>query len=224
MVDWPLVSSWPMTRHESFFRRSIVPSGSSPPYSSLRTVVPTMHTALPERSSLSVNSRPAATRQFRTRKYSLVTPSTVVDQFWSPYMAVRRVDAVGATAASEGMSLERASASTALNGGAVEDCPGPSRCPGLIRSRLLPRLAIWSVTCTAAPPPMVTMMITAATPMTMPSMVRDDRSTFRRISRMASNRAFHSIRRIPHVDHRPPPAHRRSAPFAGHRPPCPHRG
>ena len=42
-------------------------------------------------------------------------------------------------------------------------------------------------TCAVAPSPIVTIVMTAATPMTMPRMVSDERSTLRRISRSASS-------------------------------------
>ena len=51
---------------------------------------------------------------------------------------------------------------------------------------LAPRPEICSRTAAVAPLPSVTIVTTAATPMTMPSMVRNERSRWRRISRIAS--------------------------------------
>ena len=117
---------------------------------------------------------------------------------------VARLD-IGATAASDGTSRAMASASASLNGAAPELWPGPIRLPGLTISRLLPKLAICSVTLRVAPLPKVTRMITAATPMMMPSIVRIERMTFRRSSRSASNSAFPIIASIfpPRVVFRP---------------------
>ena len=50
---------------------------------------------------------------------------------------------------------------------------------------LAPRLEICSATAAVAPLPSVTIVTTAATPMTMPSVVRNERSRCRLISRMA---------------------------------------
>jgi hypothetical protein len=60
-------------------------------------------------------------------------------------------------------------------------------------SRLLPIFEIWLFTASVAPRPRVTMVTTAATPMTMPTTVRKDRVRLRRISRMAMSRALRSI-------------------------------
>ena len=47
-------------------------------------------------------------------------------------------------------------------------------------------LDVGLVTCAVAPSPIVTIVITDATPITMPRIVSDERSTLRRISRSAS--------------------------------------
>ena len=67
------------------------------------------------------------------------------------------------------------------------------RWPGRTFSRLVPRLEIWICTARVAPLPSVTMVITALTPITMPRMVRKERSRLRRIERSASNRVLSSI-------------------------------
>ena len=67
---------------------------------------------------------------------------------------------------------------------------------------LAPRLEICSATAAVAPLPRVTIVTTAATPMTMPSMVRNERSMCRLISRTArmmvvKNISYPSPRRRP---------------------------
>jgi hypothetical protein len=57
--------------------------------------------------------------------------------------------------------------------------------PGIKTSMLEPMLAISPVTLAVAPRPSACMRITAATPMTMPSAVSDERIVLRRISRSA---------------------------------------
>ena len=59
---------------------------------------------------------------------------------------------------------------------------------------LAPRLEICSATAAVAPLPSVTIVTTAATPMTMPSVVRKERSRWRRISRMARMMVVKNIR------------------------------
>src|SRR5512138_342197 len=55
--------------------------------------------------------------------------------------------------------------------------------------RLEPRLVIWSLMVASVPALMAIMMITAATPMMMPSMVRKERTLFLRIASLAMRRA-----------------------------------
>src|SRR5262249_7955122 len=57
--------------------------------------------------------------------------------------------------------------------------------PGTTIRRLFPRLWICCWTAASAPRPMLTMVITAATPMMMPSIVSAERSLFRRSARSA---------------------------------------
>jgi hypothetical protein len=68
------------------------------------------------------------------------------------------------------------------------------RWPGLTSSRLVPRLEICVLMACVAPLPSVTMVITALTPMTMPRMVRNERSRLRRTERRASMKTLYSIR------------------------------
>src|SRR5215831_4266825 len=60
-------------------------------------------------------------------------------------------------------------------------------------SRFVPRLAMSAVTLAVAPAPIVVMVITAATPITMPSTVSDERNTFLRMASSASRTIDHSI-------------------------------
>jgi hypothetical protein len=111
-------------------------------------------------------------------------------------MALKCWEDTGATAATEPISLAMAFASaTWKDCEVVELPPGPRICPGMTINWLLPRLDICSVTLAVAPPPRVTILITAATPMTIPRTVRNERMTLRRISRSDSRSAFPIIRR-----------------------------
>ena len=58
--------------------------------------------------------------------------------------------------------------------------PGCAGRPARTTSRLLPSLEMSVLTFSVVPEPMVIMAMTAATPMTMPSSVRNERSTLRR--------------------------------------------
>ncbi len=73
-----------------------------------------------------------------------------------------------------------------LNDGAPRAAPGPMRWPGRICSKLVPSPGICVCTAMVAPLPRVTMVITALTPITMPKMVRNERSRLRRMERSAS--------------------------------------
>jgi hypothetical protein len=69
------------------------------------------------------------------------------------------------------------------------------RWPGLTINRLVPRLEICASMAWVAPLPSVTMVMTALTPITMPSTVRKERSRLRRIERKASMNTLNNIRR-----------------------------
>ena len=60
--------------------RMSLPTGFWAPNRLLRTDSPMTHTARPERSSVSVKSRPLTISQLPARKWSLVEPVTMVDQ------------------------------------------------------------------------------------------------------------------------------------------------
>ena len=90
--------------------------------------------------------------------------------------------------------------SSIVNGGDAERAPPPppKPWPRNTCSRFVPSFWMSACTCAVAPSPIVTIVITAATPMTMPRIVSDERSTLRRISRSASRMAFQNIRRASH--------------------------
>ena len=93
--------------------------------------------------------------------------------------------AVGATSATAVASRVMALASSILSGAATT-LVGPRRsAPGETMSRLVPMLAMSAVIFAVAPRPSVTMAITEATPMTMPSVVSTERIVLRRTSRNA---------------------------------------
>ena len=78
----------------------------------------------------------------------------------------------------------------------VDTPPQPERtppevvAPGMTIKRFVPRLWICFCTAASAPCPMLTMVITAATPMMMPSIVRMERSLLRRSARKAVRRVM----------------------------------
>ncbi|OPZ98664.1 MAG: hypothetical protein BWY71_01201 [Planctomycetes bacterium ADurb.Bin412] len=194
MVDCPLASKTPTTWQETLPSRILFPIGSWLPNNFLTTVAPTMQTALPVLSSLSKNWRPFSTGQFRTVKNAFVLPVAVVIQFSLPRTAVTACEQEGATAAIWLISRPIASASAISKGEEFDDCPGPCRLPGITKSIFVPILAICSVTWAVVPLPIVTSVITAATPIIMPRIVNTERITFRLISRTASKIVFNSIR------------------------------
>ncbi len=133
-------------------------------------------------------------------------------------MALVPPDAVGATADSPDTSLRMAFASAMLKSSAPDRVPpGPRNpWPGRTMSRLLPSFAMSAVTWAVAPAPTVTMVITAPTPMTMPRMVRDDRSALRRIVRWASRKASQIMTHPLRFQS----AHPETGSAARHKPPC----
>src|SRR5206468_74179 len=75
--------------------------------------------------------------------------------------------------------------------------PRPKPWPGRIWRMFAPRLEICSATAAVAPLPRVTIVTTAATPMTMPSTVRKERNLCRLISRTASMMVVKNISLAP---------------------------
>jgi len=66
--------------------------------------------------------------------------------------------------------------------------PPRETAPDPTNSTFDPMAAIWSCACCCAPCPTLTMAITAATPIMMPSMVSADRSLLRAKARIAMRR------------------------------------
>jgi hypothetical protein len=101
-----------------------------------------------------------------------------------------RARTTGATAAAAGTSRSIASASSGVNVGELPPpklTPPLAACPGMTKRLFAPRLWILSATARFDPWPISTIAITAATPITIPSVVRADRKTFRRKARKASD-------------------------------------
>src|SRR5688500_749305 len=82
--------------------------------------------------------------------------------------------------------------------------PRPNCCPGMIVSSVVPRALMRSRTACCAPRPSAIIAITAATPMTMPSIVRNDRILLARSAPSAT-------RRISPISTLPPSAARGAA-------------
>ena len=125
--------------------------------------------------------RPSVMERPRTVSHDGSLPTTVVVQLVVPATRVSDTEVVGATAAISGATVFEASAA-ASPVVSVEADPNPPRMPeldvvlpGVMVKRLVPRAAIWEVTCVCAPSPSPTVRITAAIPIMMPSTVRPDR-------------------------------------------------
>src|SRR5271157_1659095 len=114
-----------------------------------------------------------------------------VRQFWPPAFTWALVRAMGVLYITAWHCALMALASSSDRRDAVpasERTPPAVNAPGKIMSRLVPRLAIWELIALRAPWPMASMAMTAATPITMPSMVRNDRILFRLMERSAMRR------------------------------------
>src|SRR5882724_11680469 len=93
---------------------------------------------------------------------------------------------VGVTIATLGTSRLIASRSSTVSV-LVPLCTPPTFCaPALTKRRFVPILSIWACTEACAPCPMLTIAITADTPMMMPSIVRMARILLRRRARNAT--------------------------------------
>ena len=149
--------------------------------------------ARPARTSPSKKVRPCFRSQSCVMKYSLSVPVTTVLRLSVPKITVTDFCPTGATARTLRSWALMASISRALKGLASELArPGPNW-PGDTNRRLLPSFARSAVTLAVVPLPIVTMAITAPTPMMMPSTVRNERSVLRRTDWSASLMASISI-------------------------------
>ena len=118
-------------------------------------------------------------------------PTTVVFVLRPPYWTWRLRDISGWIATMYVLRSCSAVASSMVSGArSVADAtrPAPRACPGVTVSSVVPRAAMRSFTDCWAPRPSATIAITAATPMTMPSMVRNERSLFARSASTATCR------------------------------------
>ncbi|MNY21280.1 hypothetical protein D3C86_1548140 [compost metagenome] len=111
---------------------------------------------------------------------------TLVWWFLPPKMTVAaELRFCGATARMPDIWLRMASISRSSKRlASVLALPGPNW-PGRTNSMLVPSRDSSDFTCSVVPLPMVTMAMTAATPMTTPSTVRKERSRLRLMARSA---------------------------------------
>ena len=70
------------------------------------------------------------------------------------------------------------------------ETPPEESATGMIMSTLEPMLEMDEAICSDAPPPISIIVITAAMPITIPSIVRSDRATFRRSATRAVERTW----------------------------------
>ena len=185
---WPLAASTPTTRNGRFRTRIIWPTGSIPGKSWLATVCPMTATRAAVVTSASVKKAPEATARLRISGKLVPTPSARVVQFWLPYTRVTPAVTLGVAPATAGASRRIACTSSGVR---VVVVPAPPRTPPVFwlpactTSILVPMLAICSATWCWAPCPRLTIAITAATPITIPSIVRIDRALLRASARSA---------------------------------------
>ena len=182
-LDWPLACSRPITSQETLLTRMLRPIGSALPNSSSRTVSPMMQTARPPRTSLSRNWRPAARAPVLRDEVVVVRART-----WrGAVLACRRRPLRLAGDGRDGPHAGELRLA-GLDVAHVERLWPPSwRGPARTvragrRGGWLPSLARSAVTLAVVPLPIVTMAMTAPTPMTMPSTVRNERSALRWIA------------------------------------------
>src|SRR5689334_12747085 len=175
--------------------RMICPVGStSGPNSVSDTTTPSTATLAAPLTSCGVKNAPNFCGQFRISGRSMSVPWICVDQFWLPAITWARVLAPGATYCTPG-SWRTASASSLRS---VVDCPWPMRTPpceklpAFTRIMLVPADRTRSSIVVRAPVPSATMVMTAPTPMIIPSIVR----TVRSLLRFSAFSAIRSVMRI----------------------------
>src|SRR5215216_1023578 len=143
------------------------------------------------RTSASLKNEPLATGHLRISGYCSLTPVTEVFQFIFPATSCDRAFTFGVTIETLGTSRLIASRSSTVSV-LVPVSPVPLRtpptfcAPALTKSRLVPILSICACTEADAPWPMLTIAITAETPMMMPSIVRAARILLRIRARKAT--------------------------------------
>ena len=189
IADWPFDSSRPITSQENCLTRISLPTGFSPAEQlvahGLADDADRLAGALLGLGEHAARRElPVAGRRSRRSSVPVTTVGPVVRLVRPPSPPVLAIGATTAAAAT--CAADRVDVGD-LEGRRAVARRGRSRWPGITISRLLPRLEIWSETERVAPLPSVTIVMTAATPMTMPSMVRNERSRLRRIARSASS-------------------------------------
>jgi hypothetical protein len=102
--------------------------------------------------------------------------------FWFRYCTWSRDVISGCTAVTDGARSSRAAASSIVSfiDWSKLTPPMPRCCPGITVSSVVPSELIRSFTADCAPVPSATTAMTAATPITMPSMVSRERSLLAR--------------------------------------------
>src|SRR5262245_1258791 len=170
--------------------RTVWPTGSAfRPYRRSTTVVPSRAILAPVSMSDCVNDTPDVTGQLRISKYSGVTPLTVVVQFCSSLTTELVERRWGAAWRTDGTSVWIALRSSQVRVGWEPNPPNTPRCedePGRTISRFVPIDENACSTRAFAPSPITTMAMKAATPMMIPSAVKNDRMVFRPRARKAT--------------------------------------
>ena len=176
--------------------RMVWPMGSSSPKSWFFTVRPSRATWPPRWFSSPLNSRPVSMSHSRASKKLFSTPKILVPQLVPPNTTCAPPRKVGAATWTGAISFSMALESSSLR---AADWPLPKRTPpwvtlpGRITRRLAPSDLIRPTTSSRAPPPIETVAMTAATPMTMPSMVRMERSLWALSASKAEPRESESL-------------------------------
>src|SRR5690242_14457501 len=161
-------------------------------------VCPITITRAAVRTSASVKNEPLATFHLRMSGYCSLTPCTEVFQFILPATSCARALTAGVTIETLGTSRLMASRSSTVNV-FVPLSPVPLRtpptfcAPALTNSRFVPMLSICACTDADAPWPILTIAITADTPMMMPSIVNAARILFRTSARKATRMIINKV-------------------------------
>src|SRR5688572_16551424 len=181
----PRVANTPITWHETLSSRIRSPTGLwLGGKISSRTVGPMMQTLAPAVSSAGVKRRPSSISMPRASMNSLLTPSTLLRQSWPLKIATTLRSTWPATNFTPAVCSRTAVTSRSSNGRIWPR----SVLIGKTKNTFEPSELICSSMSAVTPLPSVTMVITAATPMMMPSVVRKLLRMWRLISRNASSR------------------------------------
>src|SRR5882724_3782764 len=197
MGDCPFRTITPVTWNGIPLIRTVWPIGSAPgPYSLSTTVVPSRTTLVAASMSDAVNDTPDVTGQLRISKYSGVTPVTEVVQFCSSLTTEAVERSCGAAWRTDGTSVWIAFRSSQVKVGCDPNPPNTPLCdddPGRTIRRFVPIDENASSTRAFAPSPITTMAMKAATPMMMPSAVRNERMVLRPRARKATRRTAQGL-------------------------------